>query len=702
LKQIFEPGALLLSRLKFGKKFMLLFIIFIFSLVTIGSFFIQSLEEKTNFVEKEKVGLFYIENLLNSLYGLQKHREYSLVYLSGDTSVEEDLKKIEKEINDHAVRIQALNKENKDLFGVDKKLNSLLESWRQIEKSWTTYTTSETVNRHNTIINDLISLMMMIADGSNLTLDNDIDNNYMVRILVDKIPYLTESIGAIQALASEMTLNNKMYEMEKQKLTYLLNTFDSSINSMKNSTTSIFRENKAVQKKFNLVNNSAMTEMFTISYVINSEFFWEAAITISPKEVYEKTNAPHENLYKMAKFIIDLLEDRINQQYMSLNFNKWITLVLMVIISIVIIYLFIAFYYSVRHNIELIEAMTKQAATGDLTVRMTVNTKDEFAQIAASFNSLVDSFRSIISANQQLVEEVSASSEELTAITEETMQATGQMATTMEGVAAGTGKQLNYAKQNTQAIRSLMNDTHYVSERAKQVASSSVEMMNEAAKGSASVHEMIGQMKSVNELVSQSSQLIRMLHERSNNIGQMTSMITTIAEQTNLLALNAAIEAARAGEHGKGFAVVADEVRKLAEQSSQSAKQIHFLLSEIQKDTSNSMTSMEHVLQEAEKGVTVANGTGIIFEKILKATQEVTEQINDVSKRLTTMESSLQGLVSTVHETEEISKESEQQTQMVAAASEQLLASMQEISASVQSLNNKAQDLFQTVEQFKL
>ncbi|WP_407638447.1 methyl-accepting chemotaxis protein [Bacillus alveayuensis] len=272
----------------------------------------------------------------------------------------------------------------------------------------------------------------------------------------------------------------------------------------------------------------------------------------------------------------------------------------------------------------------------------------------------------------------------------------------MEDVAAGTKRQLQHAKQNTNAIQALMNDTHYISERAKQVASSSVEMNNEAAKGTASVHEMIRQMRSVNELVSQSTQLIRSLYERSNNIGQMTQMITSIAEQTNLLALNAAIEAARAGEHGKGFAVVADEVRKLAEQSSQSAKHIHMLLSEIEKDTSQSMSAMEHVLQETQKGVTAANNTETIFEKILQAAHGVTGQVNEVSSRLALMETSLQELVSTIQETENISQQSEQQTQAVAAASEQLLASMQEISSSVQSLNDKAQDLFQASEQFRL
>jgi methyl-accepting chemotaxis protein len=136
MKQIFKPGALLLNRLKFSKKFMFLFIIFIISLATIGSFYIRTLEQKTNFVEKERVGLLYIENLLNSLYALQKHREYSVVYLAGDSSVEPKLKKAEKGINETVKRIQAIHKQNKDLFSISEQWKAFQESWKQIEQNW--------------------------------------------------------------------------------------------------------------------------------------------------------------------------------------------------------------------------------------------------------------------------------------------------------------------------------------------------------------------------------------------------------------------------------------------------------------------------------------------------------------------------------------------------------------------------------------
>ncbi|OQM44266.1 hypothetical protein B6A27_17555 [Anoxybacillus sp. UARK-01] len=700
--QLFQPGAQLLNRLKFGKKFMLLFIVFIFSLATIGIFYIRELETKSNFIEKEKIGLLYVQDFLTGLRALQDHREHTTLYLSGDQSSEQSIQADENNLDQVFKRIQAMQKTYEDVFKVDKQWKEIYESWEQMKKGWTSYTMDETISRHNIMINNFIDMMMNVTDRSNLALDDDIDNNYLADVIVEKIPTLTELISSAQALGVKMSLSTQIYEIDQSKMTYFLNAIDNSLNALNRSASLMFANHKALQNQFDQHKDMAMTEVISMSGMMDKDFLMVGQVSIQPKEIYEKTSKANERLYELSTFSVKLLEDRVHERSQSVNMNKWLTISVMLAASIMMIYLFIAFYFSVRYHISATEMAIKQAATGDLTGRMHIRTNDEFSHIAHSFNELVDSFRSIISVNQQMTEEVSAASEELTAITEETAQAAGQVATTIENVAVGAEQQLKYAEQNTHSIHELLRDTHFIADRAKQVATSSFEMTNEAKSGSESVRQMMQQMSSVNELVSQSSRFIQTLYERSNNIGQMTQMITAIAEQTNLLALNAAIEAARAGEQGRGFAVVAEEVRKLAEQSSQSAKQIHELLSEIQDDTSQSMKAMEHVLREAEKGVEVANRTGTIFEKILSSTDAVTEQINGVSAKLSMMESSLQQLSETIQETEHISKESGQQTQMVAAAAEQLLASMQEISSSVQSLNSKAQDLFETIERFHL
>jgi methyl-accepting chemotaxis protein len=230
---------------------------------------------------------------------------------------------------------------------------------------------------------------------------------------------------------------------------------------------------------------------------------------------------------------------------------------------------------------------------------------------------------------------------------------------------------------------------------AKSTAAISVE-------GRSAIKQTIEQMNSIHTTVEQVAKTIQDLGEQTKHIGNIVEVITEIAGQTNLLALNAAIEAARAGEHGKGFAVVADEVRKLAEESSQSAKRISDYIQDIQEKFNALIQEMEHGTKEVATGIEVVNFAGNSFTKIETSIDDVACKINEVS-------SSIQQLVSGVEQvsasTQLISSSSEEianQSLTVFSATEEQSASLREITASANSLSSLAETLRNTVEKFTL
>ncbi|AKM17732.1 H1 [[Flavobacterium] thermophilum] len=195
---------------------------------------------------------------------------------------------------------------------------------------------------------------------------------------------------------------------------------------------------------------------------------------------------------------------------------------------------------------------------------------------------------------------------------------------------------------------------------------------------------------------------VKSLEKRSEEIEKILDVISTIADQTNLLALNAAIEAARAGEHGKGFAVVADEVRKLAEQSQSSTKQIEELIGKIQQSTTEVVRYMSRVTENIEGGLHISTQTAQRFLQIVQNMKEVAPQIEEISAIAEQISAGTQQVTASAHQLAGIARENAATSEEVAASAEEQLASMEEITSSSQMLAKMAEDLRTSVQRFTL
>lgn len=366
----------------------------------------------------------------------------------------------------------------------------------------------------------------------------------------------------------------------------------------------------------------------------------------------------------------------------------------------------IAFFISRQTTKPLTEVVHKleeiSSNEGDLTARISVNSKDEIGQLSIAFNKMLDTIQSILQDVTKVTNDVASSSEELSASAEQNEQATKQITMSIQSIASGSEQQLLSSGDIEHSIMEMRNGLQQIAISSQTVSDSAVITTEVAVQGNRVVQQAVDQMKLIHSTVGEANDRTNDLSDLTQKIGQISNMITNIAEQTNLLALNASIEAARVGEHGKGFAVVANEVRKLAEESKKSAAQITEIIHQVLINTDLVSNVIQKGESEVNSGIILVNEAGTAFEEILQSVKEVTKQIQDVSMASGDMSSGVGQVAVAVENLSEISKQSAASSQNVAASSEEQLASIEEITMSAENLSEMADRLQGTVGKFKI
>ncbi|MCW4644435.1 methyl-accepting chemotaxis protein [Bacillus safensis] len=357
---------------------------------------------------------------------------------------------------------------------------------------------------------------------------------------------------------------------------------------------------------------------------------------------------------------------------------------------------------SITKPLSTLVSSSKKISQGDLTEKIDVRSKDEIGQLGTSFNEMSESLRDVIQAVQTSVENVASSSEELTASAGQTTKATEHITSSIETFSNGNENQSEMVEQSAAHLKQMNEGLNEVAETSDVITASSVQSKTVAETGGQLVEQTVGQMKTIDHSVKEAEGVINGLEHKSKDITNILGVINGIADQTNLLALNAAIEAARAGESGRGFSVVAEEVRKLAVQSSDSAKEIEKLVNEIVTEIETSQNMFKAVNEEVKNGLTITDQTKESFSQINEQTAEIAARMNEMNTTVRELSKGSEQISKAVNEIADVSRESSASIQDIAASAEEQLASMEEISSSSTTLSQMAEELRDLIKKFKI
>ncbi|GLF86079.1 MULTISPECIES: methyl-accepting chemotaxis protein [Bacillus] len=345
---------------------------------------------------------------------------------------------------------------------------------------------------------------------------------------------------------------------------------------------------------------------------------------------------------------------------------------------------------------------SEKVSEGDLTETLETKSKDEIGDLTRSFSKMSESLRDVIRAVQQSVDNVASASEELTASASQTSQATEHITMSIEQFSNGNEAQNEKVESSTNQLVAMNEGLQDMSQTSSEVAAVSIQSTEAAGQGGRIVESTASQMKHIDTSVQEAEQVMKELEYKSKDITSILNVINGIADQTNLLALNAAIEAARAGESGRGFSVVAEEVRKLAVQSADSAKEIEKLIQEIVLEIAKSQDMFKAVNREVNAGLGMTEEAKESFQHIYEAAEGMSKKLSQLNDTAIDLSSGSKLVSQAMQEMRQVSRESAANIQDIAASAEEQLASMEEITSSSVTLANMAEELKELTNQFKI
>nr|WP_010207701.1 methyl-accepting chemotaxis protein [Pseudomonas amygdali] len=615
---ILSPGISLTNRLRFPAKFAVLAIIIVIPLVILGMRVFSNLNSRIDSVEQERVGREYLLTVTPILRLSMLQRAHTNRLLSGDASAAQDLANNRNQLDTAFNNLSDMDARKGLELETENRVQRLRESARSLMESVKPgLSPDDFFAQWNEQLAQTLNFIYYVSATSGLVLDDDPATLFLIDLSTIRMPREINVAGQVRGITAGISTGQGLTASMRGSLDSLLKLELLFRGELEQSVRLLKRRSPELANRINDPIATATTAMDSFrnelqAYVKGTDYSAQRGQALGAQG-----NVAVAALYKAQDEIQVALQDRLDSRYTSLLELRQMMIAMCVIVGLLLLYAFSSIYRALRIAIDSLLGVTRRLADGDLSARVQVVSKDEVADIGNGLNLMAEAFSSSISHMDRTSYELSDVAARL-------------------GTSIGLAKQsMNAQQAETEQVATAINEmTASVADVAQNTegAASAADEANTASRnGLRLMHQAHTTIQALADEVEVSAQKVQALALHSQSIGGVIQVISTIADQTNLLALNAAIEAARAGEQGRGFAVVADEVRTLASRTQASTEEIRSIIQQLQSATDAAVQQMQAGQHKAQACISAASDASGSLSSISEGVERIVEMNTQIA-----------------------------------------------------------------------